>query len=58
MALTWFLALMLSVGFRIWGIHHPDPFAIRPLFIFGLLFVPSVLLGFWLFFDGFQEIDT
>ncbi|WP_320666707.1 hypothetical protein [Prochlorococcus sp. MIT 1307] len=57
MTLTWAFALMLSFGLRAWGAHHPDPFIIRPYLVFGLLFGPSIVLGFWLYFVGFRKVE-
>ncbi len=56
MGLTWALALILSFALRLWGIHHPDPFAIRPFLLILLLFGPSLALGIWLF--GFRVFEN
>jgi len=58
MTLTWAFALMLSFGLRFWGVQHPDPFSIRPLLVFGLLFGPSFGLAVWLYFVGFRQVDS
>ncbi len=54
MALMWLLALLVSFGLRFWGVHHPEPFHVRPLLVFGLLLGPSLLLGCWILLSGFQ----
>ena len=55
MILTWGLAVLLSFALRLWGIEHPEPFGIRPLLVYALLFVPSVVLGIWVLLVGFSE---
>ena len=57
MTLTWALALILSYGLRFWGGQHPEPFTIRPVLIYGLLFGPSIILGAWLLLIGLQKRD-
>jgi len=58
MTLTWVFALTFSFGLHFWGGQHPEPFAVRPLLVFGLLFGPSLLMGIWLFYFGIQQIDS
>ncbi len=53
LGLTWGFAFFLSLGLRLWGFHHPDPFVIRPWIVFALLLVPSVVVGLWVVWDGF-----
>jgi len=58
MTFTWALALALSLALRFWGDLHPEPFIIRPLVILILLFGPSVVMGLWLAFIGFEKVDS
>ena len=55
---TWAFALLMSLGLRFWGVQHPEPFNIRPLLLFALLFGPSFLLGAWLVLIRFQMVET
>ena len=51
MLLVWGLALLISFGLRLWGIQHPEEFAIKPLLVWIMLLAPSCLLAVWLFFQ-------
>ncbi len=55
MAITWLLALIFSMGLRIWGVQHPEPFLIRPVLVMALLFLPSLSLGAWVLLFGFRQ---
>ena len=57
MAITWAIALLASLGLRLWGIQHPESFVIRPFLVFSLLFGPSVFLGIWLLYFGQRQAD-
>tara|TARA_Y100001968_G_C19413694_1_gene747761 strand:+ start:750 stop:926 length:177 start_codon:yes stop_codon:yes gene_type:complete len=58
MLLAWVCALIASLGFRYWGLNHPDPFIIRPFMVWSLLFGPSIVLGFWLVIVGFRNFEN
>ena len=55
MAFTWLLAILVSFFLRLWGLQHPGEFVVRPWLVWFLLFTPSLMLGGWLFFAGFQD---
>jgi hypothetical protein len=52
---AWVVSLAVSFGLRVWGIEHPEPFAISPFLVFFLLFGPSLFLGIWLIYFGFRD---
>ena len=54
---VWVLAFGLSIALRFWGVQHPEPFHIRPFLVAGLLIVPSLLMGIWIFSVGFSNDD-
>ena len=56
--LTWAAALLLSFGLRYWGLQHPEPFTASFYLLFALLFAPSLLIGLWLVFFGFQKVEV
>ena len=53
--LTWAFALCVSLGLRIWGFQHPEPFEIRPYLVSFLLFGPPFLLLLWIGVTTVQE---
>ena len=58
MGLTWVGALLVSFGFRFWGLQHPEPFEIRPFIVLALLLGPTVGLAIWLFLDLFFKFNV
>ncbi|ABX09776.1 Hypothetical protein P9211_18451 [Prochlorococcus marinus str. MIT 9211] len=55
---VWTFAFVLSLGLRFWGLHHPEPFIIRPFIVWGLLFAPSALLLIYLTFIRFRKFGV
>ena len=57
MTLTWFLALLVSYGLRVWGHQHPEPFLIRGSVVAVLLLAPVIGLGAWVLLVGFAPVE-
>ena len=58
--LVWGVALLISLGLRLWGQHHPAPLPVDGLTVGLLVFGPAVVLVAWLLMgwaDGERESD-
>ena len=58
LAITWGLAFAVSLGLRLWGLEHPQPFNANSFVLLVLLFAPSIILAFWIFLVGFPKTDS
>tara|TARA_Y100001968_G_C19419804_1_gene751115 strand:+ start:417 stop:632 length:216 start_codon:yes stop_codon:yes gene_type:complete len=55
MIITWAFAFLGSYLLRQWGLAHQEAFIIRSWIVWTLLFLPSLLLGFWFVLLGFRK---
>ncbi|MBW3042970.1 hypothetical protein DNJ73_09620 [Prochlorococcus marinus XMU1408] len=55
---TWCMALLVSISLRITGIAHPQPFYINHLFVWFLVFGPSLFLLIYFLIKRSFSVDS